>query len=119
MKTLTIAVLFLCLKSHGYVEPCSTFLCDSLVFKAILDTNKTQMAFAVKATVEEGRIVEFNFDNRNLTKLPPEIGKLSKLKGLLLGNNKFTSLPPEIGQLTALKRLIISGNQLTSLPPEI
>ncbi len=54
-----------------------------------------------------------------LTSLPTEIGKLTNLAHLNLGNNQLTSLPPEIGQLTRLERLWLSNNQLTSLPKEI
>ncbi|MDX2217300.1 MAG: COR domain-containing protein [Oculatellaceae cyanobacterium bins.114] len=68
----------------------------------------------------------------NLTELPPEIGKLTQLKTLILGRrgydegsrseiltNNLTTLPPEIGNLTQLERLKIWNNRLKALPPEI
>ncbi|MBD2459869.1 leucine-rich repeat domain-containing protein [Oscillatoria sp. FACHB-1407] len=68
----------------------------------------------------------------NLTELPPEIGKLTHLKTLILGRqgydegsrsekltNNLTTLPPEIGNLTQLERLKIWNNCLIKLPPEI
>ncbi|MBD1869636.1 leucine-rich repeat domain-containing protein [Cyanobacteria bacterium FACHB-471] len=68
-----------------------------------------------------------------LTALPPEIGKLTQLKHLILGKwyynheerrgeyigNNLKALPPEIGQLINLKKLWASANQLSNLPAEI
>lgn len=54
-----------------------------------------------------------------LTKVPPEIGQLTDMSLLILGNNQLRTLPPEIGRLTGLTLLALSANQLTSLPPEI
>jgi small GTP-binding protein len=54
-----------------------------------------------------------------LTKLPPEIGRLTGLTALSLDRNRLAELSPEIGQLTALKALFLNSNQLTLLPPEI
>jgi len=38
-----------------------------------------------------------------LTSLPAEIGQLTNLEAINLGNNKLTNLPAEIGQLTKLR----------------
>ena len=54
-----------------------------------------------------------------LTKVPPEIGQLSNLEHLWLGDNQLTTVPPEIGQLTNLQGLWLSNNLLTSIPSEI
>lgn len=61
-----------------------------------------------------------------LTKLPPEIGQLTKLRTLLLGKtnweskgNKLTNLPFELFQLTSLKILSLWGNPLMFIPHEI
>jgi len=53
---------------------------------------------------------------RNLTILPPEIGKLTALKWFCLNNNKLTTLPPEIGKLSALLMLGLNENNFTSIP---
>lgn len=55
----------------------------------------------------------------NLTRLPPEIGRLANLRELDLTHNQLSALPPEIGQLASLKRLELLGNRLDALPAEI
>ena len=54
-----------------------------------------------------------------LTALPPEIGKLTKLRVLYLGANHLTTLPPEIGQLKSLEYLAVDYNRLSHLPASI
>jgi Leucine-rich repeat (LRR) protein len=52
--------------------------------------------------------------------LPPEIGKLKKLKSIQINfGHMFTSLPKEIGQLENLEYLNLYRNKLTTLPKEI
>jgi tetratricopeptide (TPR) repeat protein len=55
----------------------------------------------------------------NLHELPTEIGQLTQLTTLDLGNNQLTTLPAEVWQLTQLDMLTLGINQLTALPPEI
>jgi len=70
--------------------------------------------------MENGRVVELWLDEFDLTgAVPAEIGRLSALRQLSLGENQLTSVPAEIGQLTSLRVLFLGGNQLTSLPAEI
>jgi small GTP-binding protein len=75
----------------------------------------------IKQAAKDG-VTTLDLSNMGLTELPPEIGQLSKLKRLILGDwrggNQLTALPPEIGQLTQLTSLDIRANQLTALPPE-
>lgn len=54
-----------------------------------------------------------------LTKVSPEIGKLSNLQILKLSNNQLTQLPPEIGNLNKLKMLDLSWNQFYQFPTPI
>ena len=71
-------------------------------------------------TMENGRVVKLVLEEFGLTgAVPAEIGRLSALRSLDLGDNQLTSLPAEIGQLTSLEELSLSGNQLTSVPAEI
>ena len=71
-------------------------------------------------TMENGRVVELYLEGFDLTgAVPAEIGRLSALRELNLGDNELTSLPAEIGRLTSLRDLFLIGNQLTSVPAEI
>ena len=62
---------------------------------------------------------ELQLGENQLTSLPAEIGQVISLRQLYLGYNQLTSVPVEIGQLTSLKWLVLAGNQLTSVPAEI
>ena len=62
---------------------------------------------------------ELDLTGMGLTSVPPEIGALTALKRLSLGNNQLTAMPPEIGSLTALTELHLYENPLTAMPPEI
>ena len=64
-------------------------------------------------------ITSLDISRRNLTKLPPEIFKLTKLEELTLNTTRLTEIQPEIGKLTKLVKLNLRGNYLTTLPPEI
>jgi Leucine-rich repeat (LRR) protein len=64
-------------------------------------------------------LTSLSLGNNQLTSLPKEIGQLSNLTDLYLSDNQLTSFPKEIGQLTKLTSLDLAGNQLTSLPKEI
>lgn len=73
---------------------------------------------------------QLDLSGNELTEFPPEIGKLTQLKKLILGKreyddeggyirtvgNKLSALPPEIGLLNQLEELQIVGNQLKSTP---
>ena len=63
-----------------------------------------------------------------LDELPPEIGKLTKLKTLVLGlwdkkkgirSNNLKALPDEIGQLTELRSIFLAYNQFKEVPEVI
>jgi leucine-rich repeat protein SHOC2 len=71
-------------------------------------------------TMQNGRVVKLGLDYVGLTgALPAEIGRLTALRKLYIGDNLLTSVPAEIGQLTSLRQLRLYGNQLTSVPAEI
>ena len=54
-------------------------------------------------TMENGRVVKLELEEFGLTgAVPAEIGQLTSLTELDLGDNQLTSLPAEIGQLTSL-----------------
>lgn len=86
----------------------------------------------IEQAASEGA-TELDLSGNELTVLPPEIGKLTQLKKLILGKyeyndkgdivgtigNKLSALPAEIGQLHHLEELQVVDNRLSSLPPQI
>ncbi|MFA6159128.1 MAG: leucine-rich repeat domain-containing protein [Candidatus Paceibacterota bacterium] len=73
----------------------------------------------VRDPLSPHRITVLAVSDCHLTSLPPEIGHLSRLRGLHLDSNQLACLPSEMGQLSSLQSLNLSHNQLKSLPPEI
>ncbi|MEL7069414.1 MAG: hypothetical protein AAGN15_12275 [Cyanobacteria bacterium J06581_3] len=63
---------------------------------------------------------------KGLSELPPEIGKLTNLKTLVLGwwdkkkreqlGNSLRTLPDEIGRLTELRSLFLAYNKFEEVP---
>ena len=53
--------------------------------------------------------------------IPPELGRLSNLSNLNLGQNELTGeIPPELGRLSSLSHLELSGNPLEgAIPPQL
>jgi Leucine-rich repeat (LRR) protein len=73
-------------------------------------------------TLTDNRVSSIHLKYYQLSgSIPKEIGNLTNLEYLVLGDNQLIgSIPPEIGNLTNLLTLDLSGNQLTgSIPPEI
>ncbi len=98
-----------------------TYSDDSLAVRAILDSNGLYDISVDSVTDSSGgRIVVLDLDNQfdqfNITSLPPEIGNLTNLEKLNLWDNFLTSLPQEIGNLTNLRVLFLYRNYITSLP---
>ncbi|WP_162793771.1 leucine-rich repeat domain-containing protein [Runella rosea] len=56
-----------------------------------------------------------NLAENRLTQLP-ELGKLTKLRYLIVNNNQLKELPKEIGKAVKLRMLNVENNQLTELP---
>jgi Leucine-rich repeat (LRR) protein len=73
----------------------------------------------------QGRAVKLNLSKQGidgvaLTEIPPEVFKLTALKGLLLKNNNLRELPLDIGLLMDLVELDIGGNsEIGSLPASV
>ncbi len=66
---------------------------------------------------ETEQIAELDLSEYEITELPPEIGRLTSLQGLILRG--LTKIPREIAQLRNLTRLYLSSNELSELPKEI
>lgn len=54
-----------------------------------------------------------------IVNIPPEIGKLKRLRRLVLNSNRIKKLPNEIGRLDMLEELIVSENVLEEVPHTI
>ena len=68
------------------------------------------------------RVTRIGLDSHGLKgQIPPELGKLTDLEGILLSNNKLTGgIPKELGNLTKLIEVRVSNNYLTGMiPPEL
>lgn len=67
----------------------------------------------------EGRVTELDLKSLDLTgPIPPELGLLTKLVKLYLGNNRLTgTLPPQLSLLINLDTLWIGHNDLTGTIP--
>jgi hypothetical protein len=60
-------------------------------------------------------------DNQLIGGIPPQIGNLTKLQSLYLHINQLSgNIPPQIGNLTGLQRLWLHNNRLSGdIPPQI
>ena len=69
--------------------------------------------------VEGGRVTKLSWWGENLTgSIPSEIGALSALTHLYLGDNELSgSIPPELGALAALEELYLHGSSLSGVVP--
>lgn len=61
-------------------------------------------------------LTELYITNTNITRLPPQIGQLTKLQVLKLSNTSLRHLPATIGRLSSLTNLHLPNNHLRILP---
>ena len=64
-------------------------------------------------------LTALHLNGNRLTSLPPEIGRLRKLRHLDLSGNKLQELPAELGMLVDLKTLYLFDNDVQDLPMEL
>ena len=62
------------------------------------------------------KLVKLNAAANRLRALPPQIGRLHKLRLLGLRDNALRTLPDEVGNCGELRELYVTSNRLTSLP---
>ena len=76
------------------------YVSDTLAVRAILDSNNLY-SISVKEVTDSsnGRIDSLGLEHLNIFTLHDEIGKIDKLKILILYANQLTNLPAEIGNL--------------------
>ena len=73
-------------------------------------------------TNEDGFVTRLDLPNNGLSgELPPQLGDLSRLQGLLLNDNQLRGgIPPELGNLSDVKVLLLNNNNLRGeIPPEL
>ncbi|MBW8039032.1 MAG: hypothetical protein FVQ85_03435 [Planctomycetes bacterium] len=88
----------------------------------MLGANPEEGETLVRKVIKEAASDEremLNLRHWEIESLPAEIGNLSNLRELLLGDNQLRALPAEIGNLAKLERLEVSRNKLTELPREL
>ena len=81
--------------------------------------NSYEEVLEIIKEAEEAEARELDLAGRDITELPPEIGKLKNLRILVLSFNRLTKLPSEIGKLVNLQELDVRANKLVILPSEI
>ncbi|OSD00130.1 hypothetical protein PYCCODRAFT_1479403 [Trametes coccinea BRFM310] len=65
------------------------------------------------------REIQMYLANNHISRLPPELFRVSSLTVLSLRSNGLTSVPPQIAQLASLQELNVSQNKLRWLPFEM
>ena len=70
-------------------------------------------------TNDSGRVTKVWLESNQLTgTIPPEVGDLANLEGLVLQDNQLSGLiPPELGNLGKLKMLFLGENRLSGAIP--
>ncbi|PRX57512.1 leucine-rich repeat domain-containing protein [Flagellimonas meridianipacifica] len=86
-----------------------------------LDWNETDRLSDWEEVVldDEGKVIKLLLDSRNLTMLPPEIGRLKMLQTLFLSFNRLNTIPPVIWTMTNLKSLSLIETNLQEIHPDI
>lgn len=105
----------------------SAFVSDTLAMRAILDSNGISRPVKEAVIIADGRIKFIYMPSANICRLPSEIGRLSALEYIQMGNLnlgmdtiiKTLYLDPEIGQLDSLKWLSVRNCPVPSLPDEL
>jgi hypothetical protein len=54
-----------------------------------------------------------------LASIPPDFGRLKRLRKLVLNGNRITAIPDELGRLDSLEELILSENSIEEIPMSI
>lgn len=111
----------------GLVSDCQALLAsrDTLAGGATLDWSAGTAITGWEGVTVGGtprRVTELRLENKGLTgTIPPELGSLASLQGLVLDDNQLTgTIPSELADLTNLQGLTLSRNLLSgSIPAEL
>ena len=69
-----------------------------------------------RLTVGPEAVLGLDLRENAIPDVPPELGKLTALRSLLLGRNPITALPAELGKLSKLQGLYVSDTSLSEFP---
>jgi len=111
----------------SFAAPAAAQHDDKAVVRSILDKNglKDMKVEDVAEFSREGRVIVLNLNKRGISGVgigvfPPEILKLTALRGLFLKGNAIRELPDDIDALSELIELnLADNNDLGNLPPGI
>lgn len=105
-----------------FFKGCTSFECDSIAVREILDANgliDLPVHSVITKDPATDRVVKLNLSGKMITTIPKDIGSLSQLRIFDVRNNSITSLPEQIGYLQALKILYLDTNNLFDFPREL
>jgi hypothetical protein len=105
-----------------FFKGCTSFECDSMAIRSILDINGltgVSIHSVVTTDTVNGRVTGLDLSSRSIVTIPKDIGSLSRLTTINLRNNNVVSLPEQFGYLKTLKECFLDSNQLHDLPIEL
>ncbi len=105
-----------------FFKGCSSYECDSIAVRSILDENSlsdVSVGAVTARDVTSGRITVLDLSGRAVSDLTRNIGSLSELTTLNVRNNSLTFLPQEIGYLHNLQLCYLDNNNVSFLPLEL
>ena len=80
--------------------------------------NREELLQLIGQAAEDGR-EKLDLENKGLTELPEEIGKLKNLTELYLAFNQISKIPNAIAKLKNLSVLYLDHNQISEIPSAI
>ena len=114
MKKLFFIVLFMCiafagLQAQALLTSDASDHCPGVVVYEDLET----------ALENPQEVVKLDLSMQKLTKISPEIAKLTNLECLDLSFNRFTDLPQELKQLKKLRYINLAGTRFLTKAPAV
>lgn len=95
---------------------------ESEVIKPVFRGTISEQASQIREWLngpDAAKITCLYLSNKNLTALPPEIGKFTNLFMIILDNNYLEKLPESIGNCMKLGTILVANNRLNELPESI
>ena len=100
------------------VNPDNVWL-NGAKIKTVNFSKNVLMEFPLKICDYSDTLSELDISLNKLTKIPPEIGRLTKLTFLDVSNNQLSSLPDEINLCHHLLQITLSYNRFNTIPKEV